>query len=350
MRPYCKAALEEQFNKFLSSRWALSCLDKYPTFFDDLYKMILERKLPRVTLVPDGNSIGIRLESIPRQWAMRDIEDGQSYWKAWISLLDEKEQEEIRAAECRIEFLKHAEDVVKSNCRQGVIYGKTHQTTLGIGMFEFSPYFLQPKDSYISVSFFGDFIDDCDVEYMEKHGKVWMPLFFPHGLNDCPSEDAVAQCQEFVQKSIEEEMQAAQEKTSGSTLDDFLDVRLPVTPKRKSSKPKKLERDLEAELLYWLDQRGVMAEQQVASRGKRTDVWIPGKCFLELKRGRVTGDDVCQAAKYFTLYSRQIILVGETMSPRAGEGISAINAVVKEDALAFVTWSGVRTYLEARLA
>jgi hypothetical protein len=90
--------------------------------------------------------------------------------------------------------------------------------------------------------------------------------------------------------------------------------RFPATQKTKP-KPKKLERDLEAELLFWLDQRDVMAEQQVIAKGKRTDIWIPGKCFLELKRNRVTGDDVCQAANYYTLYSRQVVLVGETLSP-----------------------------------
>ncbi|MEM8610436.1 MAG: hypothetical protein AAGF93_00345 [Cyanobacteria bacterium P01_H01_bin.105] len=126
-------------------------------------------------------------------------------------------------------------------------------------------------------------------------------------------------------------------------------LRLPVTSKH-NSESKKLERDLEAELLYWLDQQGIIAEQQVASRGKRTDVWIPGECFLELKRGKVTGDDVCQATKYYTLYSRQIILVGETLSLRAGEGISAINKITRKNALAFVTWSGIKTYLKARLA
>ncbi len=124
--------------------------------------------------------------------------------------------------------------------------------------------------------------------------------------------------------------------------------RLPVTIKKKK-KPKKLERDLEAELLYWLDQKDVMAEQQVSSRGRRTDIWIPGKCFLELKRQKVTGEDVCQAAKYFALYSRQIILVGETLSTRAGEGIAAMNAIAGENALSFVTWSAIYSYLEVFL-
>ena len=119
------------------------------------------------------------------------------------------------------------------------------------------------------------------------------------------------------------------------------------SPKPKKAKPKKKEIDYEAELLSWLDSRGVIAEQQVISQGKRTDIWLPGKAFLELKRGRITGDDVCQAAEYFTAYRKQIILVGKSMSSRVGDGISAINELCGEEAIVFVTWGGIRTFLAA---
>jgi hypothetical protein len=120
---------------------------------------------------------------------------------------------------------------------------------------------------------------------------------------------------------------------------------LPVS--RKHKKRKKLEVTLEAELLQWMDSEGIGAEQQVLAMGKRTDVWMPGICFLELKRGKVNGDDVCQAIKYYQLYSKPVVLIGETLMPRAGEGIAAINAIAGVDALCFITWSGARTYITA---
>jgi hypothetical protein len=123
-------------------------------------------------------------------------------------------------------------------------------------------------------------------------------------------------------------------------------ARLPVARKTQPRK-KKLEIHLEAELLEWMDREGIEAEQQVGACGKRTDIWMPGICFLELKRGQVNGDDVCQAAKYYQLFSKPVVLIGEKLTYRAGEGIAAINTIAGVDALCFITWSGARTYITA---
>jgi hypothetical protein len=121
----------------------------------------------------------------------------------------------------------------------------------------------------------------------------------------------------------------------------------PVQSKPKTVKP--LEKDLESDLLKWLHMRGVHADNQIKTSKHRMDLWIPGKCFLELKTGKVSGDDVCQAIDYCAEYKLPVILVGNHIGEMASRGIEAFNKAVDGDLITFVQWSAVKTYLKGML-
>jgi hypothetical protein len=118
-----------------------------------------------------------------------------------------------------------------------------------------------------------------------------------------------------------------------------------VKPKRNSDTERQLEIDLQA----WLLAFGVNVESQVTTNNHRLDLWIPGKLMLELKAGKVTGDDICQAIDYYATYQRKILLVGKGLSDSATRGIDGFNRSVEDDALLFVTWGAVKTFLKAYL-
>lgn len=120
------------------------------------------------------------------------------------------------------------------------------------------------------------------------------------------------------------------------------------TQKRpKPSKPK--EKDLEKELLDWLFSYGIQADNQVKTSKHRTDIWIPSKCFLELKRDKITGDDVCQAIDYCAEHKMPIVIVGNSITDMACRGISAFNKAVNADLICFVQWSAIKVYLKGML-
>lgn len=110
------------------------------------------------------------------------------------------------------------------------------------------------------------------------------------------------------------------------------------------------EQELELELFNWLQIHGVEVERQVSTKNNhRLDLWIPGRMMLELKARIVTGDDVCQAIDYYATYQRPIILVGKGLSTAASRGIEGFTRETIQDALVFVTWSAVKTYLKGAL-
>lgn len=117
---------------------------------------------------------------------------------------------------------------------------------------------------------------------------------------------------------------------------------------RKPAKP--LEKDLEADLLKWLHDRGIPADNQIATSKHRMDLWVPGKCFLELKKGKVGGDDVCQAIDYCAEYKLPVVLVGNHIGEMASRGIEAFNKAVGSDMVSFIQWSAVKTYLKGLLS
>jgi hypothetical protein len=122
-------------------------------------------------------------------------------------------------------------------------------------------------------------------------------------------------------------------------------------PKPKPAKKKMVqEKDLEQDLLHWMHSMGIDAENQVLTIKHRMDLWVPGKCFIELKRGKVTGDDVCQAIDYCAEYQLPVVLVGNHIGTMASRGIEAFNKAVDSDMVTFVQWSAVKTYLKGLLS
>lgn len=117
-----------------------------------------------------------------------------------------------------------------------------------------------------------------------------------------------------------------------------------VTPNRKPRQQP--EQNLEIELFNWLQIHGVEVERQVSTKNHhRLDLWIPGRMMLELKASKVTGDDVCQAIDYYATYQRPIILIGKGLSTAASRGIEGFTREISQDALVFVTWPAIKTYL-----
>jgi hypothetical protein len=114
---------------------------------------------------------------------------------------------------------------------------------------------------------------------------------------------------------------------------------IPQNPRQKP------EQKLEDQLYDWLRIKGVDVERQVTTAKHRLDLWIPSKAMLELKQGRVSGDDVCQAIDYAATYQMPIVLVGTGLSSGASRGIDGFNRAMGKDLIIFVTWGGVRTYL-----
>ena len=119
--------------------------------------------------------------------------------------------------------------------------------------------------------------------------------------------------------------------------------------RRAKPRAKQKERQLEDELYDWLRLNGVAAERQVTTRKHRLDLWVPGEIMLELKAGRITGDDVCQAIDYQSTYQKPILLVGKGLSTAASRGVEGFNKSAGRDLLQFVTWNAVKTYLKGAL-
>ena len=117
--------------------------------------------------------------------------------------------------------------------------------------------------------------------------------------------------------------------------------------KVKPNKPK--EQELEKELLEWLFSYGIQVDNQVITSKHRTDIWIPSKCFIELKRDKVTGDDICQAIEYCVEHKMPIIVVGNNITNMASRGITAFNKAVDVDLICFVQWSAIKVYLKGLL-
>lgn len=109
------------------------------------------------------------------------------------------------------------------------------------------------------------------------------------------------------------------------------------------------ERKLEDQLYDWLRLKDVNVERQVVTAKHRLDLWLPNKAMLELKQGRVSGDDVCQAIDYAASYQMPIVLVGTGLSNAASRGIDGFNRAMGEDLIIFVTWGGIRAYLNGLL-
>lgn len=120
----------------------------------------------------------------------------------------------------------------------------------------------------------------------------------------------------------------------------------PAKLAKPRSQPEKL---LEEDLRLWLIASGVEVESQVSTQRHRLDLWIPGQMMLELKAGKATADDVCQALDYYSHYQRPVLLVGSGLTNSASRGLGAITNLIGDNAVMFVTWGAVKPYLSSVL-
>jgi hypothetical protein len=109
---------------------------------------------------------------------------------------------------------------------------------------------------------------------------------------------------------------------------------------------KKEEADFETSLMAFLTNRGVTAVRQVTSGSNRLDILVPGHLIIEIKAGKVTGDDMCQAIDYLAMHKMDVLLVGTGLSDSATRGMAAIN-LISDHQILFVTKNACFHYLEA---
>lgn len=128
-------------------------------------------------------------------------------------------------------------------------------------------------------------------------------------------------------------------------------INLDLYPKidKKQKKVKVKESFLEENLVKWLSDNGVECFRQTQVQKGRTDIWIPGACFLELKRGKITSKDFCQALRYNTSTDRKIVLVGSDVEKDVVATLESYNDLTGVQSISFVSWSSVNVYLRGLL-
>lgn len=116
---------------------------------------------------------------------------------------------------------------------------------------------------------------------------------------------------------------------------------------KKRAPRKTLELDFESRIEAFLQVNEIHVERQVSTNQKRVDLWIPDQLMIEVKSGKVTGDDACQAIDYLATFERDVLLVGTGMSSAASRGIEAANKISKEAKILFVTQEACFGYLKS---
>lgn len=117
-----------------------------------------------------------------------------------------------------------------------------------------------------------------------------------------------------------------------------------------TQKQKPLEQEKEDELYDWLRLRGVDVERQVKTSSKQfIDLWIPGKMMIEVKRGSISANDVCQCIDYASEYKLPIVLIGEKITGAASRGLKGFNKLCPKQKICFVSWDTAYDYLRGKL-
>jgi hypothetical protein len=183
------------------------------------------------------------------------------------------------------------------------------------------------------------YVDGCNLPKRIKgcSSNFMLPVVIRWGYTDS-----------YVNDYLEEDVHFQPVQYEASILRPYIPP-APVTKVVRTSQPRKqmvCEKNLEEDLLKWIRSRGIDAENQIATSKHRMDVWILGKCFMELKKGKVNGDDVCQSIDYCAEYQLPVIIVGSHINEMASRSIEAFNKAVDSDMLTFVQWSAVKTYLK----
>lgn len=117
-----------------------------------------------------------------------------------------------------------------------------------------------------------------------------------------------------------------------------------------TQKQKPLEQEKEDELYDWLRLQGIDVERQVKTSSKQfIDLWIPGKMMIEVKRGSISANDVCQCIDYASEYKLPIVLIGEKISGAASRGLKGFNKLCPKQKICFVSWDTAYDYLRGKL-
>jgi hypothetical protein len=105
------------------------------------------------------------------------------------------------------------------------------------------------------------------------------------------------------------------------------------------------ENDFESSLVSFLSSKGIRFERQINHGKSRFDILIPGELIIEVKAGKVNGDDACQALDYLAFSQLDVLLVGSGLSNSATRAIEAANKISKDNKILFVTKSACFPYL-----
>lgn len=106
-----------------------------------------------------------------------------------------------------------------------------------------------------------------------------------------------------------------------------------------------VECDFESSLVSFLSSKSIQFERQLKHGKSRFDIVVPGELIIEIKAGRVTGDDACQALDYLAFYKLDVLLVGSGLSSSASRAIEAANKISQDAKILFVTEAACFSYL-----
>lgn len=113
---------------------------------------------------------------------------------------------------------------------------------------------------------------------------------------------------------------------------------------------KTLEIKKEDEIYDWLRLQGVTVERQVKTSSNHVvDLWIPDKMIIEIKRGSISANDVCQCIDYASEYRIPIILIGDKVTGKASRGLHGFNKLCPNHKISFVSWDIVYDFLKGKL-
>lgn len=115
----------------------------------------------------------------------------------------------------------------------------------------------------------------------------------------------------------------------------------------KKDAHRKEEALLEASVLEFFKQLGVAVESQLIAGQHRLDIVVPGELIIELKAGKITANDMCQALDYLASYPYDVLLVGTGLTSEATRGMEAINRIAQTNKILFVSRNASFKYLNA---
>ena len=196
--------------------------------------------------------------------------------------------------------------------------------------------------------------DPCLV--IDKSGEIYL-----FERNDVIDDNCIDGIHSIINNAAMEMIKHRKQKDGKDVIPVFvyLDSAIPqivaiLKPEQHIQKRKRTgnvikESDVENNLVVWLKSHGIACESQAVIKNGRTDIWIPGVCFIELKTGTITAKDVCQVINYYCETKRKVLLVGKAISKDVVLTIEHINEITGNESIVFVSWSAIYVYLRGLL-